>query len=654
MTQKSITALVFCMLLPIVATHATTIYVPDNYPTVQGAIDASISGDSVIVRPGVYYENIDFVGKTIVLQSELGPQVTTIDGSQSGSVVIFKSGESSSARIEGFTLTNGTGTVESSSSRGGAIFCTQWAAPAIRNNVISANTAYSGGGISCGFYSSPLIIENVIQDNSVPGEYSQGAGLYVSTNSTPTIESNTITNNTAPGTYSTGGGISCHSSTADIFRNTISANTAASGGGVHCAYNAYINLERNLIERNTAVVNGGGIMTGYSSPRIAENRIAENSAIDGGGIFCGYGSPIIEDNLIVGHDMINTANSTGGGVFLSSSACTLRGNTICINSAEHGGGISCTNSLAVIVGNRIDQNLAYYGGGIELNFHANPIIGSNLLSRNEASYGGGLYARWRCAPVMVNNTIVDNKASSTYGRGGGLCIEIECVAVVTNSILWGNQAVDGKEAYIAGYGYSQPSILEIDHSDVEGAQGSVFVDTISILRWDQASMIDADPLFRDGTNGDCHLTYGSPCRESGRSDFADLPGTDFEGDPRVAGSGADMGADEFYYHLYHMGDVTPGANVDLTIVGYPLAPVTLAWGQSIVDPPIVTQHGSLHIWPFQWSSPVGNIATDGFLSMSVTVPATWSSGDFAPLQALVGPWNGFYTRFTNLETLTVE
>ncbi len=127
-----------------VSASATIINVPDDYETIQQGIDASTDGDTVLVHPGTYVENINFNGHNIVLGSlfiTTGDTAyisqTAIDGNNSGTAVIFASGEDSTAVLKGFTVQNG--------------ICIE-----------------GGGGIIC-YNSSPLIVYNTIRNNSTFG-----------------------------------------------------------------------------------------------------------------------------------------------------------------------------------------------------------------------------------------------------------------------------------------------------------------------------------------------------------------------------------------------------------------------------------------------------------------------------------------------------
>ena len=55
---RNITALVVLACGPMVSAYAATLLVPENYPTIQRAINAASSGDLVEVDIGTYRENI--------------------------------------------------------------------------------------------------------------------------------------------------------------------------------------------------------------------------------------------------------------------------------------------------------------------------------------------------------------------------------------------------------------------------------------------------------------------------------------------------------------------------------------------------------------------------------------------------------------------
>ena len=144
------------------AAEAATIRVPADAATIQQAIDAAAPGDTVLVAPGTYVENLTFLGKAITVVSEGGPAVTVIDGNWSGPVVAFTSGEPRGAVLRGFTVQRGA----TSFSGGGVLI--QNSSPTIADNWIVGNGACSGAGVYSSF-GSPLIQGNRIARNFLYG-----------------------------------------------------------------------------------------------------------------------------------------------------------------------------------------------------------------------------------------------------------------------------------------------------------------------------------------------------------------------------------------------------------------------------------------------------------------------------------------------------
>jgi len=538
---------------------SATIYVPDNYATIQEAIDASVHGDEIIVRSGAYVENIDFRGKAISVKSEQGASVTTIDGNQSGSVVVFQNGEANDTVLDGFTITNGDG--HGFYPQGGGIHCAQ-SSPTITNNTLTKNTAYySGGGIYCAG-GSPLLSNNIISENFSDQK---------------------------------GGGIYCTASFAFIINNTIHNNKADSnGGGICCWNNSKPIIAYNDISENSAERGGGGIYSWDASPTISGNNIEFNSVIDplkdGGGIYCRGGIPSITRNCI----RKNVVDGEGGGIF-------------------------CQSSL--------------------------PTITRNIITGNQAGNGGGFYCN-SSDPFVTNNTVTMNTAND---KGGGISCRYSSM-IVTNTILWSNTATKGKEIWVGEYG--NPSTFTISYSDVDGGQSSCHVGSGCVFNWGPG-MIDAAPVMKYH-----HLTYNSPCKDVGDNAAPGFPSEDFDGDPRIAGGTVDIGADEFFYHLFCTGDVVPGGTVDIWVTGLPTQIVRLGYSDSYQLPPIPTVHGGFYlIQPLTNLIPLPDIWQDGFMYYTFTVPATWISGEKYYFQAMLGPWWGptsQYSKLTNPIELIVE
>jgi len=227
--------------------------------TIQAGIDASAPGDSILVAPGTYHENLSITAthNGICVLSEAGPDATIVIAKVSGTVADFV-GVDTTTTLKGFTLTGGTGAPNPEhpgTFHGGGVrmfYCS----PKIIGNHIINNTVEPGrgGGIQC-FSSAGIIEGNVISGNRASFH---GGGIHVEHGS-PRIVGNTISHNWArandPGP--SGGGISAYYSTIVIADNYFKGNKAVTnGGGVvvdHCA----VQIERNIFTANQSGASGG-------------------------------------------------------------------------------------------------------------------------------------------------------------------------------------------------------------------------------------------------------------------------------------------------------------------------------------------------------------------------------------------------------------
>jgi PKD repeat protein len=119
------------------------------YATIQYAMDLAVDGYTVQVAAGTYVENINFNGKNI---SVIGAdQATTIiDGDSSKAVVMFRNGETRSALLQNFTITNGNASNSSVSyGDGGGGIHIRYSSPTLKDLIVTNNDASDyGGGVA--------------------------------------------------------------------------------------------------------------------------------------------------------------------------------------------------------------------------------------------------------------------------------------------------------------------------------------------------------------------------------------------------------------------------------------------------------------------------------------------------------------------------
>ena len=292
--RTSITCLV--VLVAALPAYARIINVPADFPTIQAGIDASVNGDTVLVAPGEYHENINPEGRNIVITGVGSPDTTIVQG-----YIRFDHNEDSTCIFQGFKVIG------------------QGLDPRI--DVLPIVFIEN---------SSPKITANILRSNT-SGGYGGGVGIA---NSAATIRDNIIERNWG---WVWGGGLmtmlNCES--VQVCRNIVRYNRTGfygnfigQGAGIWCAggefkYNLiYGNEVRSLGYENSLCGIGGGMYVDAceegdvtSSVTIVNNTITGNIALrrpwgDGGGIYV-CGSPPEGDTIIIENNIV-ASNNRGG------------------------------------------------------------------------------------------------------------------------------------------------------------------------------------------------------------------------------------------------------------------------------------------------------------------------------------------------------
>lgn len=369
---------------------SNTYYVPDDYTTIQAAVDHASDGDMVIVRDGIYRENIN-VNKRLMIRSENGSAKTIVRSAHSDDDVF--SVKSDYVEISGFTAKGAWGWHWSIGGiyLGGVEHCN------ITNNIVSNNDM----GIMCYGSNTNKIINNIISSNTW-----EGIDVHNSNN-------NKITNNIMSNWNGIELGYSCNN---EITNNTFKNDGIYIWGDEVFYYNTHV-IEGNTANerpiyyyKNTNGIkvpeDAGEVILANCTDMTVENINASFSSI---GTELGYttDSEISNNSLNINLEYSNNNNIcdhnilNDNNIYLHYSSNNYIYNNTILNNFD-GIYLSLYSEYNNIYNNNLSNN--YYG--ISLYSSSNNNITNNIINSNNAK--GIELSRYSDNNNIANNNISNN------------------------------------------------------------------------------------------------------------------------------------------------------------------------------------------------------------------------------------------------------
>jgi fibronectin-binding autotransporter adhesin len=463
------------------------IKVPDDYATIQAAIDAVGDGDTILVATGTYYENLS-ITEGITLSGgwdtafvTRSPGDSTIDGQDLGRVISITCAISDTlVTIDGFKIQNGD------ASGLGMSVAAQFPDPEIllsRPETTEATRAPDPR--------SPVEktteLRASLADLAAQGLYPGGMTAYrvmlEQLEWRTTLAERTWANTLSaplearPEQEADGGGV---------------------GGGIY-SHNASLLLLNNTVILNKASQDtagaGGGIYVSQAPPNaveIAFNFIAENLGCgngpgNGGGLYVSNApGAVITDNEFEANIAAIYGDGFGGGAYVAASpGALIENNQFRDNAATDadgtfqfqggGGGLGVYDSLGVVVsGNQVERNTANAawksfggaGGGVFLSLVDGAVVRGNLIQENLAALetmgglGGGIHLQLSQDVLVEDNQMTQNwvvffATLGDMGGGGISLVDVYSSTLIDNQVWENTTVVYGTENAYGGGIYGE-------------------------------------------------------------------------------------------------------------------------------------------------------------------------------------------------------
>jgi len=350
-------------------------YPAADFTKIQDVVDAAGAGDTIIVYPGTYTENVDVNKDHLTIESQSGAEKTIVQAANVEEVHVFGV-TADYVTIKGFTVKNA-----------------------------------SGRGIALSQVEHCIISYNKVQNSGF------GVWLYLSSN-------NTITSNTALDNGATG--IHLTFSSNNIVTNNVALNNTQ-GIYLYCSSNNTLINNRMLDNQRNFFVEGWELSWFIQD-------IDTSNKVNGKPMqyLVGKSDLIIDSSWDIGYlGIINCTNITvkdltldnnnGQGVLLAFSSDSR---IEAINVSNNLWGIDvCCSSYNTIANNAASNNMY----GIRLYRSSNNTVIDNTTSNNEI----GIHLYYYCS----NNTLANNIASD---NGNGILLLHSCSNTITNNTASNN------------------------------------------------------------------------------------------------------------------------------------------------------------------------------------------------------------------------
>jgi parallel beta-helix repeat protein len=390
------------------------IYVPDDYSTIQQAVNAANSGDTIIVRDGIYNENID-VNKRLRIRSENG---------------------SANCIVQAANLNDHVFEVKAN-----------------YVNIIGLTAKGAEAGGKAGIYLNDVEHCN-ISNNEASNNY---IGIYLDQSSNNTIKSNSASLSTYYGML-----LDYSSNNNLIANNKVSRNGF---GGIFLQISSH-----NTLKNNTMTANPHNFKILGNSLSEFIHRIDTSNKVNGKPIYylvnekdrvidskssAGYVGVVNSSNIIV-RDLILKNN--GEGVLFAFTDKSKIENVRALNNQM---GLK----LAYSSENRLISNIITnsWQHGIDFTSSNNNLIRNNTV---KLSAGSGMFLG-----ISLGNRLIDNKISLNRGHGIYLWFENVNNTIFDNNISNNGVGIDlydsnNNKIYRNNFLYNDDNVYSPDSTNI--------------------------------------------------------------------------------------------------------------------------------------------------------------------------------------------